>query len=133
MRCSLAVLALLGGCIDAALVPCGDRLCPVGYSCIADRCASPAEITACDGLADGTTCTAPSGVGQCMNGTCVVYVCGNGIVEGDEACDDGNTVSGDGCRGDCHICGDGIVDQVEGCDDGNTNPADGCDNCVLTT
>jgi prepilin-type N-terminal cleavage/methylation domain-containing protein len=30
-------------------------------------------------------------------------VCGNGIVEGDEQCDDGNTVSGDGCSADCIV------------------------------
>jgi cysteine-rich repeat protein len=28
-------------------------------------------------------------------------VCGNGIVEGDEQCDDGNTVGGDGCAANC--------------------------------
>ena len=53
-----------------------------------------------------------------------------------EACDDGNTVSGDGCRGDCHkieMCGDSVVDAGEQCDDGNDNPADGCDTCRLTT
>ncbi len=31
----------------------------------------------------------------------LVPVCGNGVVEGDEACDDGNTVSGDGCNATC--------------------------------
>ncbi len=30
-------------------------------------------------------------------------VCGNGTVEGNEACDDGNKVSGDGCSADCLI------------------------------
>ncbi len=29
--------------------------------------------------------------------------CGNGIVEGDEVCDDGNTVSGDGCNSTCTL------------------------------
>ncbi|MEM2974451.1 MAG: DUF2341 domain-containing protein, partial [Candidatus Micrarchaeia archaeon] len=30
-----------------------------------------------------------------------MQVCGNGVVEGDEQCDDGNTVSGDGCSSEC--------------------------------
>jgi len=32
-----------------------------------------------------------------------------------ELCDDGNTVDGDGCLGDCSViseCGDGILDNV---------------------
>src|SRR5204863_182697 len=32
---------------------------------------------------------------------CLPQVCGNGIPEGTEACDDGNAVDGDGCRNDC--------------------------------
>ena len=32
---------------------------------------------------------------------CPAQVCGDGIPEGDEACDDGNAVDGDACRNDC--------------------------------
>lgn len=32
---------------------------------------------------------------------CLPQVCGNGIPEGTEACDDGNAVDSDGCRNDC--------------------------------
>jgi cysteine-rich repeat protein len=32
------------------------------------------------------------------------------------------------CRDDCTVCGDGVKDQVEGCDDGNANNNDGCRN-----
>lgn len=56
--------------------------------------------------------------------------CGDGFVDIAWACDDGNTVSGDGCRADClkmEICGDGIVDMGEECDDGNQDPVDACD------
>jgi cysteine-rich repeat protein len=79
--------------------------------------------------------------------------CGNGIVESDEQCDDGNTVSGDGCTGtpgeeeeftacqyelgwSCNDnepsvcttnCGDGIIAGVEECDDNNNESGDGCD------
>ena len=62
-------------------------------------------------------------------------VCGDGVVEGDEVCDDGNTESNDGCREDClgvEVCGDGLVDPAAGehCDP----PQDGgcigaCSSC----
>ena len=61
--------------------------------------------------------------------------CGNGAIEGDEACDDGNNVDGDGCAADCTIepgCGNGQLDLGEFCDDGNLENGDGCDeNCVI--
>lgn len=51
-----------------------------------------------------------------------VQVCGNGAVEGTEACDDGNTTGGDYCSADCsHVtgyCGDGVLQTNESCDDG---------------
>jgi fibro-slime domain-containing protein len=70
--------------------------------------------------------------------------CGNGIIDPDETCDDGNHVSGDGCSSTCQTeigwqcpvvgmacmrqvyCGDGIVEAPETCDDGNSAPGDGC-------
>jgi fibro-slime domain-containing protein len=73
-----------------------------------------------------------------------VAVCGNGAVEGGEACDDRNTTAGDGCSDTCSIepdfvcpemgqpcvrtvvCGDHKVTGGEGCDDGNTTAGDGC-------
>jgi len=43
--------------------------------------------------------------GLAGNGYCAaaVPVCGNGIVEGTEQCDDGNTINGDGCSATCTI------------------------------
>src|SRR5262249_53776738 len=32
---------------------------------------------------------------------CTIPACGDGIVDGGEVCDDGNTVGGDGCAADC--------------------------------
>jgi len=71
--------------------------------------------------------------------------CGDGTLTSDEACDDGNKQSGDGCNAACLIvergfscpnpgkscreiarCGDGIVAASEPCDDGNVTPGDGC-------
>jgi MYXO-CTERM domain-containing protein len=64
-------------------------------------------------------------------------VCGDGRVEGDEACDDGKRNATYGaCGGRCdgpHLrCGDSRVDGPEKCDDGNTEPGDGCNaSCQL--
>jgi cysteine-rich repeat protein len=55
--------------------------------------------------------------------------CGDGLEEGTEECDDGNTNSGDGCAADCSVepfCGDGNPEEGEECDDGNTTSGDGC-------
>jgi fibro-slime domain-containing protein len=71
--------------------------------------------------------------------------CGDGMRTEDEACDDGNTVSGDGCSSDCRTvdpgyscipvgkpchrvarCGDGVAVLPELCDDGNNKAGDGC-------
>ncbi len=64
--------------------------------------------------------------------TCVT-TCGDGIIAGAEACDDGKVAAGDGCGAACQIeagwsctgapsmcttqCGDGIVAGAETCDD----------------
>jgi cysteine-rich repeat protein len=63
-------------------------------------------------------------------------ICGNGVVEGTEECDDGNATGGDGCSADCDFeeCGDGILNQGEECDDFNTVDGDGCSSkCLLET
>ncbi len=54
--------------------------------------------------------------------------CGNGVIDGDEECDDGNTVDNDGCSNACTlpVCGDGTIQASEQCDDGNTENGDGC-------
>lgn len=104
-------------------------------------------------------------------GHACVHVCSNSIVDYypgpplnlqlyQEACDDGNTVSGDGmqsnyltmligCTGDCmtiepgyecptpgilcdKICGNGKKDGTEQCDDGNSVSGDGCSSsCII--
>lgn len=78
-------------------------------------------------------------------------VCGNGIIEGNETCDDSNMESGDGCSSACQlepgwtcveggpctpstepVCGNGKVDAGERCDDGNTASGDGCSSDCKT-
>jgi hypothetical protein len=56
---------------------------------------------------------------------CVIPgVCGNGYIEDDEQCDDGDRNDDRGhCHIDCHLnqCGDGYLDRTEECDDGVNN------------
>jgi len=76
--------------------------------------------------------------------------CGNGKIEGSEACDDGNVTGGDGCSSTCIVeagwkctaantpcvakqCGDGILAGNELCDDGIVNTTSGCTpTCTIT-
>jgi len=69
------------------------------------------------------------------------YICGNGICETGEVCDDGennNDYDPDKCRPDCRLygCGDGVTDTGEECDAylsyGETNRPNICrNNCKL--
>jgi cysteine-rich repeat protein len=95
----------------------------------------------------GWSCTAVA----CATSQCAFAVCGDGRsfdieLESDNFCDDGNTVSGDGCSSSCEIecgftctqdepshqatcvqfCGDGKIGPDEGCDDLNWSDGDGC-------
>jgi MYXO-CTERM domain-containing protein len=83
----------------------------------------------CDTMGESATCDAD----------CTFAVCGDSTpnVSAMEACDDGNNVDCDGCRGNCLAietgCGDTFVCGIEACDDGNLVDNDGCDsNCTVT-
>ncbi len=56
-------------------------------------------LTTCGPSLVTTTSVACCGV--CQAGACVAPRCGDGKVEGTEACDDGNSIPGDGCEPDC--------------------------------
>jgi cysteine-rich repeat protein len=64
-------------------------------------------------------------------------VCGDGVIDIGEECDDGNVAYNDGCSGTCHVehlccCGDGNLEPGEACDDGNHVNGDGCsDACAI--
>jgi cysteine-rich repeat protein len=69
----------------------------------------------------------------------VASECGNGLVEGDEACDDGNAIDTDDCRNDCTrgpCCTlDPVADPNALCDDGNKCTTDKVDpvlGCVYS-
>lgn len=118
------------GCVDSSLVRCGERWCAAGNVCMAGTCASPMAVAACASRVDGETCQAGTeGTGICTASVCRVSICGDGLRSALEACDDGNTFSGDGCAANCastEVCGNGVTDVNEECDDGNANDLDGC-------
>jgi fibro-slime domain-containing protein len=146
-----------------------------GYTCIGSVCTR--DKTCGNGILDpGEQCDDGNLTpGDCCNGSCKLepnckcstppvdagypgqvcrstIVCGDGVVSTGEACDDGNTVGGDGCSADCTtvekgytcpgaggkctvavvLCPNARLDPGEECDDGNTTSGDGCSaNCKL--
>jgi cysteine-rich repeat protein len=68
-------------------------------------------------------------------GIVTAAVCGDGVVDPGEQCDDGNAVDGDGCDSNCTptACGNGVVSPGEDCDDGTTIDGDGCSSTCHTS
>ncbi len=66
-------------------------------------------------------------------------LCGNGVLDGGEVCDDGtNDGAYGGCEAGCGalgpFCGDALQNGPEGCDDGNAVDDDDCSNaCVAAS
>ena len=68
--------------------------------------------------------------GDGCRANCTLEICGDGLLDAGEQCDDGN----DGCDSACRFegCGDGVTVIGEECDDGNRRSGDGCDSsCFL--
>ncbi|HEY4175180.1 MAG TPA: DVUA0089 family protein [Kofleriaceae bacterium] len=80
--------------------------------------------------------------------TCMIDVCGNGMIDNGEQCDDTNRTNGDGCSKTCQLesgftctgspsvcalkCGNGMIDSGETCDDADRDSGDGCSStCQL--
>ncbi|MEZ4366949.1 MAG: DUF4215 domain-containing protein [Kofleriaceae bacterium] len=129
----LAWVGLLGsaGCLtDDAFTTCDDGVvCSAGRVCAptGGGCADPVQVEACAEVEDGDGCMLPDiGTGTCRDGLCVVTICGDGVPDPGEACDDGNDVDDDGCTNLCTLasCGDGVTQPGEECDDGAGNGDD---------
>ncbi len=82
---------------------CGDGIVQANEHCddgdlfYFDGC-TPKCLFTCETMPDGTRCGVNA---SCSMGVCVIHVCGNGLVEGDEECDDGNLDNNDGCTTEC--------------------------------
>lgn len=88
---------------------------------------SASTSSSASGGSGGDAGNGGSGPGGAGGATPMPPVCGDGLVNAPEQCDDRNTTAGDGCEANCKrtlpVCGDGDVEAGELCDDG---PADKC-------
>ena len=103
----IAAVVAAGACLPPPGVACGNGWCAEGYHCAS---------------VDDTP-------------ICIKGVCGDGVVEMGEECDDGNGANGDDCDSNCTVtaCGNGVVTAGEMCDDGNNIGYDGCKNdCTVS-
>lgn len=121
---------------------CGDGVralpaegCDDGNTMAGDGCSPACEPEVgfdCEHTADDTDLVADS--------LCDA-ICGNGLRAASEGCDDGNSITGDGCSASCELeagwtcivgigqtsvcrplCGDGLIRGDEVCDDNNEDP-----------
>ncbi len=87
-----------------------------------DGVVQPSRGEQCEGDVDGGE--------RCVG--CRIVLCGNGRVDADEECDDGNDADDDDCAGCIAVrCGNFRIERDEECDDGNGIDGDGCAGCVV--
>jgi large repetitive protein len=96
-------------CVDQfdcdAKAKAGEKL-----TCTMGKCVQPPGGGTAGGIAGGTS----GGAGGGGAGGVVALGCGNGIKEGAEVCDDGNTLPADGCESDCSALTN--TAKIKGCD-----------------
>ncbi len=110
LACSETCTFDTSNCDDDSRFQCGDNT------------ADPGEV--CDGTdLAGTTCASAgftagtlSCATDCQLDTSMCTRCGNGVREGTEACDDGNSVNGDGCSNVCQLDGGAHWIRAQGSD-----------------
>lgn len=98
-----------------------DHTCDVGCG----GCESDLD---CDDQDGNTTDTCNLDTCICEHTPIEQPVCGDGVLDSGEECDDGNTEDGDGCSATCTIeqtpepvCGNEITEEGEQCDNGTSN------------
>ena len=129
MRIWALLLVGFCGCVRSQLGTCDDVLCPTDLVCVptTNRCENANNVAACEAQAANTACVSETvSDGICIDAVCRPRGCGNGVIEADEVCDDGNTNSDDGCAADCRSderCGNGVLDHGEYCDCGDSAAA----------
>ena len=114
---ALLAFTLLGGCLDAGVSECpwglvcpAERVCheydPSRYkTAIQGRCVDPGQLKACQGKAEGESCTYNNLTQNlsCRDGICEERRCGDRVTDTDrgETCDQGDSKDNDGCTADC--------------------------------
>ncbi len=97
-----------------------------------DDTAGTAGTGGSESESEGGATTTGSTTSSSSETTAGQAVCGDGEVQGDEECDDGNDDDLDACLSSCQLagCGDGLLheDFGEECDDGNDVEDDGCNS-----
>jgi cysteine-rich repeat protein len=133
----------LAGAVEAlgVTVRSGDTVLQQGVpDALPDHCTAPfvqrvphaPNATGRRLLSAGTTAVSGARTSNRITLSCLPNpaVCGNGVTEIGEECDDGNAASCDGCSSACRRerCGDGVIACGEQCDDGpgNGTPGDPC-------
>jgi len=123
----VAALVAVSSCQSA---DCGDTACAgASEGSSSTTSVEPGPSTGAPVVTSTTEDTTGGSTAGESTGAPIVAVCGDGVVEGDEPCDDGNQDNLDACLNDCTParCGDGFVRVgVEGCEDGNEDDSDGC-------
>jgi cysteine-rich repeat protein len=93
------------GSLGCACTPGGG--CDPGLGCMNGACLELPDETdtdSCSGLGCACLSSEDCDAGlKCSNGACVINNCGNAQIDPAEVCDDGNTITGDGCDSDCSL------------------------------
>lgn len=108
-----------GGCdpgLQCVIGVCVPQDLDTGVGETIDTITTSADTTSAESSSSGVADTGPvdssSSSSDDSSTTGVALPCGNGRLEGDEVCDDGNTVDGDGCNSDCNPGGQEIWTQT---------------------
>ncbi|CAI2386605.1 unnamed protein product [Moneuplotes crassus] len=125
---------------ETCVTTCGDGLeagaekCDDGNTIANDGCAADCTSVDAGWVCSGGSTTSQDTCTKCQDGfyqnnptnpeVCVT-LCGDGFEAGTEKCDDGNTISGDGCAADCTTVESGWV-----CKYGTPTTADVCEQCT---
>jgi len=128
-RIPLSLASYLGAAV--ALIPgCFDPTITVGSDAGTDGSESSG--------ATEEDASSSTGIDPDSSDDATIAICGDGIVEGDEQCDDElNDGSYGHCLPDCTAlgphCGDGVINGEEPCDDGDEVDGNGCNvDCVVS-
>ncbi len=123
-------------CGGADCAPCAvAKTCRDASDCESQSCDDECLAATCsDDILNGTETETDCGGPACAACEMVggdVGECGDGVVEGDEECDDQNDDATDDCIACVQAtCGDGFVQSgVEDCDDQNDDDSDDCVGC----